>query len=302
MKTVSIVYNPIKVKDLDERKAAAAGLCAQHGYAEPDWLETEEDDPGYAMGRQAVESGADLVCAMGGDGTVRFVAAALRGTGVPMGILPEGTGNLLARNLDVPLADFPTTLEIALSGQDRAIDVGLVRFDDQDEQVFLVIAGAGVDADTMANTNEKLKKVMGWLAYAASASRAMLSQGFRVRVRNDRPGPDGHAHRARSYMVCNCGVLTGGLVLVPEAEPDDGQLDTLVLSPRGPFGWAAVLADIITGHRRGQRMIRHWTTGEADAVFTRSPEGQIDGDAVGPVRRMRTSLDPGALLVRVQKP
>ena len=88
-------------------------------------------------------------------------------------------------------------------------------------------------------------------------------------------------------------------MLVPEAEPDDGHLDTLVLSPRGPLGWAAVLTDVATRHRRGHKQMRHWTGHQAKASFDKSPTGQIDGDAVGQVRRMRTDIDPGALVVRV---
>ncbi|MGD7733107.1 diacylglycerol/lipid kinase family protein [Propionibacteriaceae bacterium G57] len=299
MKTVCVVYNPTKIDDLDQRQGTADALCAEHGYESPTWIETSADDPGIAMGRQALEAGADLVCAMGGDGTVRHVAAALRGSGVPMGLIPEGTGNLLARNLEIPLDDFATAFELALSGRDRAIDVGLVQFDDQPEEVLLVIAGVGLDADTMANTNEKLKKAVGWVAYVESGAKALLNKGFGVRVTNDLPGPDGRSHRARSYMVCNCGTLTGGVVLVPEAEPDDGQLDVLVLSPRGLFGWAGVFIDVLTGHRRGHKMLRHWTTHQAEATFSNPVEGQIDGDAVGKVRRMRTDLDEGALVVRV---
>ncbi|MGA4670720.1 diacylglycerol/lipid kinase family protein [Propionibacteriaceae bacterium Y1923] len=300
MKTVTIVYNPTKIDDLEQRRTIAAELCKETGYREPDWVETTVEDPGIGMGRAAVESGADLVCAMGGDGTVRHVATALRGTGVPLGIIPEGTGNLLARNLDLPLNNFAKSFAVALSGTDRAIDVGLVRFDEREEEVLLVIAGVGVDADTMANTKENLKKLVGWWAYVESGAKALLNRGFRVRVENDLPGPDRRAHRARSYMVCNCGILTGGVVLVPEAEPDDGHLDTLVLSPRGALGWLAVVADIVTRHRRGHRQTRHWTTHEADAVFSTEVEGQIDGDPMGPVRRMRTRMDQGALLVRVE--
>ena len=299
MKTLSIIYNPTKITDLEERTTLAASLCTEHGYDEPTWLKTDVSDPGFAMGRQAVESGADLVCAMGGDGTVRYVAAALRGTGIPFGIIPEGTGNLLARNVDLPLADFETALMIALTGVDRPIDVGLVQFDDQNEQVFLVVAGVGVDGETMANTNEKLKKAVGWMAYVASGARALLARGFQIQVRNDQPGPDRRSHHARSYMVCNCGILTGGVVLVPEAELDDGHFDTLVLAPKGVMGWAGVLADVATGHRRGGERMRHWTTKEALATFSEPVEGQIDGDAMGRVTRMSTRIDEGALILRV---
>lgn len=299
MKRVAIVYNPIKITDLDDRVALAAQLAPKHGYEKPDWIPTTEDDPGYSMGAEAIENGVDLVIAMGGDGTVRKVAEAVQGTGTAFGIIPEGTGNLLARNLDLPIASFETGLVVALTGTDRMIDVGFVQFDNQDEEAFLVIAGAGMDADTMANTNDNLKKLMGWMAYVEGGARALLARGFRVSIDNDQPGPDDRPHHARSYMVCNCGILTAGIVLVPEAEPDDGQLDTMVLSPRGPMGWAAVFTQVLTRHRRGHARMRHWTTREATATFHREVEAQIDGDAVGGVRRMRTRVAAGALPVRV---
>lgn len=299
MKKVSVVYNPIKVPNLEERVAVAAQLAGEFGYAAPDWIETSVDDPGEAMGRQALESGAELVIAMGGDGTVRYVAAALKNQGVPMAIVPQGTGNLLARNLDIPLTDYEAQLRIAYGNTERTLDVGTVEFDDRKPETFLVIAGAGLDADTMANTSDNLKKLVGWVAYVEGGARAMLARGFRVRVENDEPGPDGHEHHARSYMVCNCGILQAGVVLVPEAEPDDGHMDTLVLSPRGPRGWAALVTDIVTRHRRGHRQMRHWITHEATASFNREVEGQVDGDAIGPTRRMKTSMDTQSLLVRV---
>lgn len=299
MPRVAIVVNPSKVKDLEGDRKQAETLCAEHGWDAPEWIETTVDDPGHAMTKQALDSGVDIIGAVGGDGTVRAVASEVRGSGVPLGIIAYGTGNLLARNLDLPLNTITGGLTNALTGVDHAIDVGIVTFDDRDPEPFLVITGVGVDADTMANTNENLKKLVGWFAYVSAGQKALLQRGFRVRASNDGPGPDGRSHRARSYMVCNCGVLTGGVVLVPEAEPDDGHLDTLILSPRGPLGWGAVITDVVTRHRRGHQMVRHWTGHESDATFSRRVEGQIDGDPMGTVRRMRTSVEKGNLVVRV---
>lgn len=74
-----------------------------------------------------------------------------------------------------------------------------------------------------------------------------------------------------------------------------------MLSPKGAFGWGAVLLSIATGNRRGHKMVRHWLTHEADASFSHEVEGQLDGDAIGGVRRMKTWMEPGNLIVRVKK-
>ena len=88
----------------------------------PVWHYTTVEDPGTGMAEAAAVAGADLVMVCGGDGTVREVCAELAGTGIPIGIIPAGTGNLLARNLDIPLF-LRAAIDVALTGQDRAIDM-----------------------------------------------------------------------------------------------------------------------------------------------------------------------------------
>jgi diacylglycerol kinase (ATP) len=127
---LAIIVNPSKFVDLDTVKNQVTLAATGAGWAEPQWFETRMDDPGMAATRQALQTRPVLVCAMGGDGTVRAVAGVLRDTKIPLGLLPSGTGNLLARNLGIPVDSLPAALEVAFNGPDRAIDVGLAAFDD----------------------------------------------------------------------------------------------------------------------------------------------------------------------------
>ncbi len=120
---IGIVWNPAKTEK-DDLVAALPD--------DPDlsvsWYETEEDDPGKSAAEQAIADGAEVVIAAGGDGTVRAVAGHLAETGanVDLGIVPLGTGNLLARNLEVPLNDLEAAMDRAITGTPQSIDMGWV--------------------------------------------------------------------------------------------------------------------------------------------------------------------------------
>lgn len=291
----AVVVNPTKV-DPNTRDVLAA-LCVEAGWAEPLWLETTAEDPGPGQTAEAVARGVDVVMACGGDGTVRAVAEALAGTGVSLGLLPAGTGNLLARTLGTPL-DLPSAALVALSGDDRTIDIGRVRVDGgEHEHAFLVMAGTGFDADVMGNTPEALKARVGPLAYVISGLRGM--RGHRTRVTVSLDGGPPLRRRTRTILVGNSGTLVGGLVLMPDALVDDGVLDVVNLAPQGIPGWIAVAARVVTRTRRGHSRVEHWTAKEVVITAADPQPSQIDGDPIGDVTEMRIRVDPGALIVRV---
>ncbi len=298
----AVVVNPVKVDAATRERIAA--VCTGLGWAEPVWLETSPEDPGTGQAREAVERGADVVLACGGDGTVRAVAQALSGTGVAMGLLPAGTGNLLARALGTPL-DMLAATRVALTGDDRPIDVGRVRLgdgeeeDEADEQTFLVMAGTGMDAAIMQNTPETLKDRVGPLAYVVSGLRALRGRRTRVSVRLD--GGEPLRRSSRTVVVGNTGTLPAGLVLMPDATLDDGRLDVINLAPKGVAGWFAVLLRVATRTRRGHPRVEHWQAGTVEIVADAPQAAQIDGDPVGEVSRLRMRVDPRALVVRVEE-
>ncbi|WP_208972046.1 diacylglycerol/lipid kinase family protein [Kineococcus rubinsiae] len=302
-----IVVNPTKFADLDEealrrRQAYVAAAFRSHGWDDPLWFETTAEETGGAQAREALGQGVAIVLACGGDGTVRAVAESMTGTGVPMGLLPAGTGNLLARNLDLPHTDLARALDVTFSAPDHAVDVGWLEVDrtgsdrDPERHLFLVMAGLGFDAAMMAGVEDRLKRRIGYGAYVVSGVRALYGPQAKVRMRVE----DGETAslRTRGIIVGNCGKLTKNLVLMPDARIDDGYLDAVVLSPRGGIGWGEVFFAILTRDRKGQRRVQH-SRGRSVEVWCEQPqEVQLDGDPIGPARRLRMEVEPGVLLVR----
>jgi len=303
LKRAGIIVNPTKFTDLDAVRARVTTTCLAQGWGEPIWLETTIADPGTGQARRAVEEGAAVVCPLGGDGTVRAVATALVGTETPLGPLPGGTGNLLARNLDLPFDSIEKALVVALTGQNVRIDVGRLSVDPSgqhavpDEHLFLVMAGVGLDAAIMAGAQERLKARVGSAAYVVSGFQNFLGPQFRVRMKVDGEGE--FARRTRTVIVGNCGRLFGGLVLMPGARLDDGVLDSVVLSPRGVVGWSAVAGHVVTRQRRGHPLIDRHAGQEIHIELDRPQEVQLDGDTIGTARSMTARVDPLALVVRV---
>ena len=299
----AVVVNPTKFDDLRAVRERVTKVCLDEGWAEPLWLETTAEDTGFGQTRQALEEGVDLVCPLGGDGTVRAVAQELVHTGTPLGLLPGGTGNLLARNLELPVDDLDKALRVALTGRDRTVDVGRIVVDvsGEDEHgkehVFLVMAGLGFDAEMMAGAPEHIKARVGWLAYVVSGVRALRGAQAKVRVTVDDQPP--YSRRVRTVVVGNVGKLTGGILLLPDAEVDDGWLDAVLLSPKGLVSWAVVAGRVLTRNRRSHPRVEHVRCRELLLESDRPQEAQLDGDTVGLARTLRTRIDPQALVVRV---
>lgn len=290
---ITLVVNPAKAgDDLDALTDELTRRCAEAGLPAPVVLTTSVEDPGLGQARQAVEDGAGLVLAAGGDGTVRAVAEALAGTGVPLGVVPLGTGNLLARNLGLPIARADA-IETALLGRDRAIDVG--RLDDG--TVFAVMAGAGFDAAMMREAPEGLKAAVGWPAYIVGGVRSLRRDRVSLELRLD-GRPPVHA-RVRTVLIGNMGKLQGGLELLPDAAPDDGVLDVVVVSPRRAADWVVLIWRGLTRSRRTDHRMRTYQAGHVDVRLRRRQPRQVDGDLIEPGLRLVATVEPGALVVRV---
>ncbi|MET1051006.1 MAG: diacylglycerol kinase family protein [Mycetocola sp.] len=314
----AVVFNPTRVTEAVLRAHIDPAAKAA-GWSETRWYETTLDDSGKGLTRRAVSDGASMVFAAGGDGTVRAVAEGIRDSGASLALLPLGTGNLLARNLHLPIGNLADAVSIAFTGTTRNIDLGIATLSRVDgsieEHGFLVMAGMGIDADIMANTNETLKKTVGWLAYVDAGIRVIPdARPFRIRYQlDDKPQ---HSAHVSTILFGNCGTLTGGLEMMPDAIVDDGLLDVAVLQPKGTLGWFEVWRKLRWENgflRRSSigRMIIQATSGSASTItYLRSSgitvsldkprEVELDGDEFGVVAAVRFAADAGALAVRVR--
>lgn len=292
----AVVVHPGKVGDLSRARVAVDSAAAAADLPRPLWFETSADDPGPGQARRAIEEGASVVMAWGGDGTVMGVAAALVHTDVSLGVLPGGTGNLLARNLGIPL-DVRSALQVALTGRDRRIDLLDVYLGHGERALSSVMCGMGWDADMMG-APEDLKKRVGWGAYAIQGARHLRTKPMRLRLSVD-GGPEQHLY-GRTVLVANVGMLVAGINLIPEAQGDDGLLDVLVIDPSSPLDWARTSAGILRGTGADRDPSRTHFRGHDVVVSTGHPRGrQVDGDRVDEGHGFRVGVLDRALTVRV---
>jgi diacylglycerol kinase (ATP) len=312
----AVVFNPVKV---DEAKLREVVEQAQidAGWAETRWYETSVEDPGTGQAKQAVADGAAVVMAAGGDGTIRCVAEGLGSGEVPISLLPSGTGNLLARNMKLSLNRLEESVSTAFTGVDRAIDLGVVdllRSDgSKDSHAFVVMAGLGIDAAMIANTDDDLKKRVGWLAYVQGIARALRGEN-RVRLRFKLDDQQTRSVRVNTVLIGNCGTLTGNILLLPEAAIDDGVFDIVALRPEGLFGWFQIFWKVLWENgvmRRtevGRRILSNtkevrtlrYLKGKEIVLRTEEPQQfQLDGDSMGEVVAVRARMHHQGLTVRI---
>jgi YegS/Rv2252/BmrU family lipid kinase len=297
-KRCAVIYNPARVTDWVTFRRHVSYELKTRGWLPPWWLETTVEDSGRAMARQAVEQEVDLVLVAGGDGTVRVVCSALAGTGIPLGLIPAGTGNLLARNLGIPL-DEAAALDVAFNGMSKPIDLVKITLDDVASDHFAVMAGIGLDAMIMQDTNEDLKKAVGSAAYFVAAARNARHPALHTTIEVDDEEPV--TRRAHVIVIGNVGYLQANIPLIPDAKADDGQLDVVIASPRSLRDWVRLTTRVLTRQRRSDNQLDRLTGQRVKITVDPPDQYQMDGDTVGECSSMLAEVQPGALLLRVPR-
>ena len=289
----AVVANPAKVAGAVRSHRELRAALASAGWPEPLWLETTREDPGGGQTRQAVQAGAAVIFASGGDGTVTACASELVGTETALAVVPAGTGNLLAANLKLPArpADAVTA---ALSGIRHRLDVGVL-----EGRYFTVMAGMGFDAQMLRDTPDTLKARIGWPAYVIGAVRHLCETPMHVSISLDGAPP--FTRRARSVLVGNVGELRAGLRLLSDARPDDGVLDVAVLMPPRRRSWLPLAWSLIW-HRPTAPLMETFQARRVRIVSDQQQPREFDGDLIEPSHVLTATVRPAALWLCVPRP
>lgn len=291
----AIIYNPTKIVDMNVFRHLVQRRLHEAGWEAPIWLATSPLDPGRSMSQAALDSSADLVLVAGGDGTVRIVSGQLQGTGTRMAIIPSGTGNLLARNLSIPL-DMDHALDVALHGRTGTIDVIRVEVPGQDPDHAVVMCGVGADAAVINDTDEELKGRIGVGAYVVAALGHIRTRAVRTTVIIDDGEPV--VRDSSLTMVCNVSDLQPGLTIAPAASACDGILDILVASPASQVELAALAAAVVAQAPTPPTL--ELLTGQKVKVLLDTEQlYQLDGDVAGTTGELNFQVLPGTLLLRL---
>jgi len=211
-------------------------------------------------------------------------------TGQKVAVLPSGTGNLLAKNLDIPL-DVEQSLRLGLEKEPTAID--LIEVDLPDGVQFAaVLAGVGIDANIMDDTDEGLKKAIGPAAYVVAGARHLDANPMQVRITIDDEEPV--EVNASLVSIGNVGEIEKGVSIMPHASARDGKLDVLVATPSTRLDMAQMITDVLLEANDGRNIARY--TGER--LRLEVPGGgacQIDGDVVGDITDATFQVRPRAV-------
>ena len=292
---IAFIINPIsggiRPEAARERAELAASILDRHGNPAEVFI-TERAGHGKELAKAAVARGADLVMAWGGDGTINEVASALVFSDIPLGIVPAGSGNGLARQLGI--GRHPAdAIRQALGARPRQIDVGELA-----DRLFVNVAGIGFDAHVAWRFNEAGTRRRGLVTYASISSRALVSyrpSTYRIRIGDEDCPPV----RAVLVTIANSAEFGNGAIIAPGAQVDDGELDLVVMEEHSRLNTIAQLPRLFQGtvhHAKGCTMRR---VTRATIECDQPMQFHVDGEPVQGGTSLRVRIHPGALYVSV---
>jgi diacylglycerol kinase (ATP) len=276
------------------RRAAAAGLTGDAVFSE---------HVGHArhLAREAVASGAALVVAVGGDGTVMEAANGLAGSDAVLAIVPRGSGGDFGRTFGIPRR-LEDAARVALTGETRTIDLGRTTYrawgGGEEEAYFANIASAGMSGAVAQRTNATTKAFGGRLSYLW----ATIAVFARWRNAEVRVSVDGEARRGRmqDVIVANARYFGGGMLICPDAKPDDGALDVLLLGDVTKVDLVTTMPKIYRGthlpHPKAELLRGSVVEVEAETPLP----VELDGEQPG-TTPARFEVVPRALRLRVPR-
>jgi YegS/Rv2252/BmrU family lipid kinase len=262
-------------------------LLEEEGVTEPLWYECSDLRRVPERARRALEHGADPIFVWGGDGTVQQCVNALAGKGATLAILPAGTGNLLAANLGVP-EDLPRAVDIGLYGSRRSIDTGSVN-----GEHFALMAGAGLDAQTMQDTGTEIKAFLGPTAYLLAGAKNIATPPVPVEIVVD--GRRFYSDDVALVVAANFAKTMADIEAFAEATPDDGVLELGIVTAASITEWVRTLASLALGDVERSPFTQFTRGHRFEIRFSRPTIYELDGNPRKPVRRLRVRVHPSSI-------
>jgi diacylglycerol kinase (ATP) len=263
----------------------------KHGVENPLWFEVPKSRKAPKRVRQALDEGAELVFAWGGDGTVQRCLDVMAGTEATLAVVPAGTANLFASNLGIP-QDIGEAVRIGLHGRERKLDVGRMR-----GERFGVMAGAGLDARMIRDADGTLKDRLGRIAYVWTGVKNARASSFRAKIAVD--GTQWYEGEASLVLAGNLGEVFAGVEAFEGAEPDDGQLELGVVRAEGLVEWARTAARAAVGKPGDSPFVQQTRARSVEVKLDRKVPYELDGGDRDPVKRFDVEVEPAAIAVRV---
>jgi diacylglycerol kinase (ATP) len=289
MTTVAVIASASK--ELGGGLPELRQLLTDQGITEPIWYEVGKSKEAPRFVRKAMKKGVGLVFVWGGDGMVQRCADELAGTDTPIAILPAGTANLFATNLDIPV-DLATAVRIGLHGERRTLDLGIVN-----GEHFAVMAGVGFDALMIRDAGTGLKDKVGQLAYVWTGAKHLRETPMRARIRVD--GAKWFKGKASCVLVGNMGKVVGGLSVFEGSQPDDGRLEVGLVTAKGLVEWARTAGRTAIGQPERSPFVETISARRIDVRLKDPMVYELDGGERTATKRLRIEVQPAAITVCV---
>jgi diacylglycerol kinase (ATP) len=265
----------------------------RQGVPDPIWHEVPKSRKAPAQVRRAIEEGAELLFVWGGDGMVQRAIDALDGANVPVAIVPAGTANLFASNLDIP-QDIEKAVDIGLHGPRRTLDLGRMN-----GERFAVMAGAGFDAQMIREADAGLKDRIGRVAYVWTGVNQLGRKPFEAAIKVD--GSTWFEGKASSVLMGNVGELFAGVEAFEGARPDDGMLELGVVTADSMLDWLRTIARTAVGSSSASPFVQVTKARSVEVTFDRKVLYEVDGGERKKVKKLDAEVEPAAIEVCVPK-
>ena len=310
---MAVIFHPSKIT-----RAKIEAAFSKAGFVNLSYFPSDHKTGGFRATKKAIEAGATHIIVAGGDGTVRACVQAVfeEEAAVSIGLVPIGTGNILARNLKLPITNLDKCIRRAVIGDVYEIDLGVAKAINKDGELtkfyFTGIAGIGMDARIMQRTQTELKRRVGWIAYIEGGFRSLPLKFEKFEVLVDDLEPK--SLKSYSILIGNAGWLPGQISMMPDARLDDGKLDVAAIGPRKIWDWVDFIARVTWQNKvvRPLALGRKWMDQTANLKTIENLGGarirvkphhlsplQLDGDVIGEVLEVDFSLKHRVLKIRL---